>query len=698
MTRTRVFVAAVLLGAGLAALAAAQVAQPARPAAALRKPAGPASGPLWVNVLDFGARADNGATDNSGPFQAAIDRVSAIKGTWGTHGGVVYVPSSAETYGFYDSVFIDHDGITLQGDSRETANLVMMGMAAPVLIVGVRRSEPFLDGGTWKGIKPGPGNRVDLFGKLDFSAAPVARKRWGFRSRGNSFLQFQATPFTLGSKLKEEKNASEGWGDTSAFTLDLCCEPPLGEPFPVNAPLAGMGRVDPLEPGPFLLKVGNDPRTLSLLYRSASMVAEDPSRFDGFDFTLGNATPPYRIAVSVDLQAGRWEAYVNGRARPVTGVRTKATMGRIAAASGETFAPNRWEPWLVGALGERGPTGQPSSGIDLRVYGLRLSRVARYKADDKGRQYRVDTNRPPDDQWAYFGDDKDTVAFLPFDDPPSDSRIVPVVNGGAAYGNRSTGFLFHTKTPHGARNVVIKDLTIVGAGPYSYGVAVGAVIELHLERLHVRNAAYAIGSILRRDNYRIHLEDLHLEGFESGYFGYEQIIIADRIMFDYSGRNTIKLVGCGSRWRDVLVAFWSPGAEHTFEAIAIGYGGAHTLENFVIDFEGPTYRPGGAAVYCEAHPNRPATSLRLRDCFFGTLGKDVALIELKGAALANQNFAPGWFDAENVQAYTSQPGTLRIDGPLWRGSIRGLGAGKGVVIENSKRFGPETRITITEPR
>ena len=46
-----------------------------------------------VNVLDFGAKADNGATDNSVAFQAAIDSVAAVKGAWDNHGGVVHVPA-----------------------------------------------------------------------------------------------------------------------------------------------------------------------------------------------------------------------------------------------------------------------------------------------------------------------------------------------------------------------------------------------------------------------------------------------------------------------------------------------------------------------------------------------------------------------------------------------------------------------------
>ncbi len=239
---------------------------------------------------------------------------------------------------------------------------------------------------------------------------------------------------------------------------------------------------------------------------------------------------------------------------------------------------------------------------------------------------------------------------------------------------------------------MISDLAINGGGPYGYGIALGAVIEPRLEHLKVQKASYAIGSFVRRVNYRIHLTDLELHGSESGYFGYEQMVIADRIMFDHSGRDTIRMVGSCSHWRDVMVAFWSPAASHTFQAIELSVGGVHTLESMFVDFEGQIYRPGGAAIYCEAHPSRPATSLRLRDCCFGTLG-DVPLIELKGTHPERPHMAPAWFDAENVQAFEEKPVVLRVEGPLWHGSLRGFVSSKGLRIENTKRFGAETNVT-----
>ncbi len=558
----------------------------------------------------------------------------------------------------------------------------------------MRRTELYDDGKKKWNVKPDASNHPDLAGKLDASAVAGRGQRWGFRSRGSTYLQFQATPWTLGVKDKDGANASDDWGQTSAVTLEVCCEPPDGQLFPPHSTITGTGRIDPMVPAPFFLRAGEDPGSFEFFYRPSTMSPDEHDKFDGFLFDAGDAKPPYRIAVTVDLKAGQWSAFVNGRSRPVRNWRDRSKITTtFPPIPGATFAANHWEPWFVGALGEVGPVGKKTSGIDLRVYGLRVSCGSRYVADTKGRQLRSDTNRPPDDAWAYFGDDKDTVAFLPFDTPPSDSRLVPVANGGATYGGRSSGMLLHIYVPQPASNIAITDLTLTGSGPYGYGIALGAVIEPHLERLKVSSAAFAIGSFLRRDNYRIHLTDLQLSGSESGYFGYQQMVLADRIVFAYSGRDTIRLVGTSSRWRDVLVAFWSPAVTHIFQAIAHGTGGAHTIENMYVDFEGPVFRPEGSAIYCEAHTSRPATSLRMRDCFFGTLGP-VPLIELIGAPANEPHTGPGWFDAENIQAFEEKPTILKIDGPLWHGSYRGLGAGKGLKIENTKRFGAETNITI----
>lgn len=653
----------------------------------------PTNAPLVVNVLDYGARADNGVTDNAEAFQRAIDDVASRKGTWVGHGGTVYVPSSPTPYGFRRPVWLDQDGITLRGDSAESTRLLAVGGHHPVLVSGVRRGEPYAEGGVTKFRTPTAANRADAFGKLDATAAPRPGVRWGYRSSGDTFLQFQATPLSVGVKDPAGLNHSDDWGTTSALTVELCVEPPDGQAFPPNAPLTGAGRNDPLDPRPILMQTWDDPGTIIVLYRPSTLPDDDPNGYDGFSFPLGDAKPPYRIAVSIDLKAGEFLAFVNGQTRKVDDVKRKAVAGRFAPQPAATFSPNRYEPWLVGALGERGPVGRSSTGVDLRCYGLRVSRVARYRADGAGRQVRADTGQPPTDAWAYLGDDQATIAYLPFDDPPSPSRGVAVQAGGATWGGRCLGFLLHCQAPQPVSRGSIKDLSVVGGGPYGYAIALGAVIDQRIERVYAAQAYYAVGSVCRQANYRIFLSDLELAGAGSGYFGYMQIVCADRIHFEVSGRSTVKLVGSGSRWRDLMVARPSPVSEHTFEGIGRGYGGAHTIENLVVDYEGDAYRPGGSAVYCEAHPDTPATSLTLRDCFFGKLGPDVALIDLRGGP-EGRTFRPAWFDAVNVQTWEANKPAIRIDGPLWRGSFRGLGAGAGPQVVNSKRFGDTVNVTV----
>ena len=53
----------------------------------------PPRGSLWVDVRNYGAKADNGVTDNSVPIQAAIDALAAQLGANGNGPkGIVYIP------------------------------------------------------------------------------------------------------------------------------------------------------------------------------------------------------------------------------------------------------------------------------------------------------------------------------------------------------------------------------------------------------------------------------------------------------------------------------------------------------------------------------------------------------------------------------------------------------------------------------
>ncbi|MDE2508693.1 MAG: hypothetical protein KGM43_15895, partial [Planctomycetota bacterium] len=80
-------------------------------------------GAIWVDIRDYGAKADGGATDNSGPIQAAVDALITILkasppsgGLTNSPRGVVYIPNSTLPYVVQKTIWVDYPGIEIRGD------------------------------------------------------------------------------------------------------------------------------------------------------------------------------------------------------------------------------------------------------------------------------------------------------------------------------------------------------------------------------------------------------------------------------------------------------------------------------------------------------------------------------------------------------------------------------------------------------
>src|SRR5262245_6293731 len=81
-------------------------------------PAQPAPGGPWVGVRDLGAKADNGVTDNSVAFQAAVDSLAGR--TSGTRKGVVFIPSAQGGYYIQKTVWVDVPYVEIRGEGQGT--------------------------------------------------------------------------------------------------------------------------------------------------------------------------------------------------------------------------------------------------------------------------------------------------------------------------------------------------------------------------------------------------------------------------------------------------------------------------------------------------------------------------------------------------------------------------------------------------
>ena len=175
-----------------------------------------------------------------------------------------------------------------------------------------------------------------------------------------------------------------------------------------------------------------------------------------------------------------------------------------------------------------------------------------------------------------------------------------------------------------------------------------------------------------------------------------QLISARDVYCFYSGRATIRLVGCNGCWHNVFVAFAAPNAECYFKLSNYEYGGNHYITNLLADGEGSTISL--AAIYCENHGLTPATSLVLKDIILGTIGANASLVMLKDMGPESSEFHKCWLSAENIQAYTNTyRAAIDVDGPLWHGDVKGV-ALNGPPINHRGKWGTTTHVAIRDTK
>jgi len=662
-------------------------------------PAKPPRGSLWVDVRDYGAKADGGATDNSGPFQAAVDDLATkLRGNFNSS-GVVYIPSAPKPYFLNKSVWVDADNIEVRGDGWGSRVSMNGGNRHSVFLFGIRRVEQQYSNGSWVPVQIDPSYRPDLFGKLDASAVPATGVRWGLRTHANSFVQFQAGPISCGVSSAASWAYLDLWGETSQLTVEFCVEPPDGQPFATNSPLCGIGTI-PTDLAPFAFMIWDDPNKVMAIFRTSDM---EPGRgndaFRLFSFSLAGATPPYRIAAQFDLDSAVCAAFVNGTQVTLNDLRNMAPDAPVpfAPGSGLKFATNDHHPFMIGASGVNGPYGYPS-GVDLRVYGLRLSNTVRYQNKGAGqRQTRVDSpSTPVNDAYAYFGKDARTVCFLKgTDDPSTAGRVVTVQNGDTAVlDGQTSGLFLHTVSPSGTSNNAIREIHVEASTPYGQAISLGTVLQMTIENVRAVNGFNAVGSFNMTANYFVYIRNCWLDAYGDPYYGAIQLSHGRDIHFASSGRVAMRHLGCDAAWENVVVTFSAPVAECIFKARNYCYGGNFSVTNILVDFEGPTLSK--AVFYCEAHCGVPSTSLTLKEVFLGSVGAQTPVVMLKDGLQEFELVHKCWLSVENVQAYAADYSALvDLDGPLWYGEVKAV-ANTNTRLNHRQKWGTAANVVVRD--
>ena len=667
-------------------------------------PGRPAHGDLWVDVRDFGAKADNGATDNAGPIQAAIDALGAKLNYNNTpYGmkGVVYIPSASGTYVVNKTIWVDSPNIEIQGDGWGSQVQMNPSLKHSVFLFGLRRVESATVNGATVPVQIDAAHRPDLFGKLDSSVVTGPGQRWGIRTNGDSFVQVQASPMSSGPMSAAGGYTSDYWSETTKLTVEFCIEPPDGGGFPLNTPLVAMGNTY-YQPSPFTVSVWDDPKKIIVSFQTSDIGPVYGAGPRAFAFLLNGATPPYRIAFQIDLDNAACSVFVNGVQTSIiyTYNLTPTSPFPFAPNTGLRFQQNDYFPLMIGADNIRGPVLTTTPGIDLRLYGLRFSKTIRYRNLGAGQpQTRADAPAAPiNDLYAYFTKDGATIGYFALTDNPSTAgRVVSIQHGNtASTGGVGSGLFLQHANGNNLVGNAIRNLSVVAGLGHGQAISIASVYELTLENVRAVNGFHGVGSFNTFTNYIIYINKCTLQGFDSAYYGALQTVHGSDIYCLQSGKATIRLLGSNGNWRNIFISYASPVAECFVKLHSSEAGGNHSFENLQADFEGDTLTQ--AAIYCEANAHTPATSLLLKDILLGTVGSKTALVMLKDLGTLGGSYNRCWLSVNNLQAFTNDYlAAIDVDGPLWHGEVRGVALG-GPQFNHRQKYGTNTNIIIRDTK
>jgi hypothetical protein len=533
--------------------------------------------------------------------------------------------------------------------------------------------------------------RPDLFGRLDESAAPARGKRWGFRSRGDALIQAQAGPLSDGAQHSRKDATLDHWTEAPALTMEFAVEGPDAH-LPPNFPLFGLGSATNFRPSPFMVYTG-DPGQISL--QVATQAAPfGPINSRAYSFRYPPAKGQVRrFTIQIDLKVAKVTAYVEG-----VQVKVDQTMGE-KMRPGDHLAENDFMPLLIGDDGGHRPRLGTARGLDWILYGFLFSRTARYLDDGPGRpQRRADKpGKPIDDQYRYFtppADDPGHIAHLAFtDDPAGSPRALTIQGGPAASNHKAVAFLHNAlgQNPGGILNNAIRDLQLVGGNLFGQNIAIAQILDMRISGVRSIHAYHAIGSLSHGANYIVKLEDCVLQGYDSGYFGLDQVLWARNVEFVTAGRATMRFVGSVVRVENAMVALHSTGNQSTIKLHAGDYGGNYSFENVTVDYKGPAYEQ--AAIYCETHPYCAATSLRLNDILLGSVGEKIPIIMLKDHPPRNRAYITG----DNIRAITNKVGAVvDVEGSVWYGELRGVDVGEAPRVVSKGKETTSSKVIVRD--
>jgi hypothetical protein len=585
-------------------------------------------------VLEAQALAVKPGTDVTLSLQAAVDALAArlklVPPGIATK-GILHVAADVSAYSLARSIHLDADGIEVRGDGNGTRFALVPDTQVPLFLVGIKR---------WAGTPAAyAAYRPDLFGRLDLAAVPAAGRRWGWASGGDSFLQATASPLNAGGSLHDGSPGVDNFARGQALTVEFALD---GHgPLPAGI-FGGIGTAGNWAPLPYLFYTDRPDHINFMIGTQSVPFAAIKGGWIGF--SLPPAAGTRRVAVQVDLAAGKIGAYVDGLLAPLD-------FNNLSLLPSATlrFAENDFYPFLFGDTGGARASFAPSK-VAFDVLGFTVSRSLRYAWGVAGTaQTRLD-GKPIDDTYRYFtkwGDDAGHLASFAFNEAIATcTRQLNVQGGPASKKGTSQALLLHSTMTSGGslvQGVAVRDCQLQGGWQYGSNLGLGFVLDVTVERVKSRQAYYGISTIQGGAVYPINLRDLDLDGSDSSLF-LQSAIASIRDVRGNGGRVAARFAGCNIDAANWITPFVGTNSQAAIQIHAGDYGGEYSIRKWMCDNEGGAYAHAG--VVAEAHPYGQ-TTLRITDMYMGTTGPaSVPLIKL----MAPTRLAPATLVVDHLDA------------------------------------------------
>ena len=656
-----------------------------------------------VSILDYGAVADNGVTDNAAAFRAAIAAVVVKLGVNPMRlRGIIYVPGATNPYVIQSPIRLWQSEIWIVGDER--ASRIDNRGGGPVVEYGIPPAEI----GAGPAVSIDASYRPDLYGKLDANYVPAAAQKFGLRLKKDSSVIFQHCPFSHG-KVAADNFGLDGWGDTNTLTIEIALEHGDGGVFPVGF-IGGFFRIGyslggyGLNPGTMRLEKGGSQNQFTLFLSGADGTEGAINWYTGSDAGLQG------FSICLDLRTSR-TAYVfkrgaGGSAGTQIAITTSGTF--FSTPGGTTLHRNEQEPMLLGVTSNTSDGRVPvqsagyQSEMDWILYGLAFSSNLRYQNTGIGStQTRTVAGTINDNYRFGFGDNTDNKmigSLYPVDDPsdPLTGRRVTAFSWAVGFGKFEGYFCqggMYTRTPPTARGG-LHGLILVGVGSRNAVVTLGAFINTTIEKCQLHGGLAGISHLKILASYILYVRDVHFSGCsENSIFVSWCLLDARDLHIENVGRCPISSYASNVTVDNALFAFMSTNTRSIVRVHAGTYGGIHKYTNLLIDAEGSTCADNVFKIERFPWGVVFVTDVQINMVYLGTAAQGVPIIDCQGYNVDHDCTI-------DLKVHGLQPnGTaygcvVRVDGPSVTGKVQAPRPDTELDVIHTGQYGSDCNVTV----